>query len=293
MQNGFSGTIDETSAIDGLGSLAQPTRLAVFRKLLAAHPGTVPAGELARLCDVPHNTMSTHLAVLSRAGLIDAERDGRAMNYRADLEAFRGLVRFLTSDCCNGRPDLCGDIARLIPQRDDESEVEVMAPAFNVLFLCTHNSARSIMAEALLEKIGRGKFHAYSAGSDPAIAPMADVVKRLETLGHDVSKLRCKSWDEFTGPNAPRMDFVIALCDTPHGQTCPNLGEKFVTGAWPLPDPTDFKGSLTERTTLLNELYAMIRRRIEIFTSLPFPTLDKIALKKRLDEIGDTAKTAP
>ena len=114
--------MDEAIAIDGLGSLAQPTRLAVFRQLLAAHPGTVPAGELARLCDVPHNTMSTHLGVLSRAGLVEAERDGRAMNYRADVNAFRGLLRFLTSDCCNGRPDLCGDVARLIPANDD-SEV--------------------------------------------------------------------------------------------------------------------------------------------------------------------------
>jgi ArsR family transcriptional regulator, arsenate/arsenite/antimonite-responsive transcriptional repressor / arsenate reductase (thioredoxin) len=285
--------MDEAFAIDGLGSLAQSTRLTVFRRLLAAHPGSVAAGDLARLCDVPHNTMSTHLGVLSRAGLIVVERDGRAMNYRADLKAFRGLVTFLAGDCCNGRPDLCGDIARLIPANDDGSEVQVMTPAFNVLFLCTHNSARSIMAEALLEKIGRGKFRAYSAGSDPARAPVPDVIKRLQALGHDVTNLRCKSWDEFTGPNAPRMDFVIALCDTPRGQTCPDLGEKFITGAWPLPDPTDFRGSPTERATLLNELYAMIRRRIEIFTSLPFATLDKMALKARLDEIGDTVRTAP
>jgi ArsR family transcriptional regulator, arsenate/arsenite/antimonite-responsive transcriptional repressor / arsenate reductase (thioredoxin) len=283
--------MDEANAISGLGSLAQPTRLAVFRKLLATHPGTVPAGELARLCEVPHNTMSTHLGVLSRAGLVEAERDGRAMNYRADLSAFRGLLRFLTSDCCNGRPDLCGDVARLIPANDD-SEVRVM-PAFNVLFLCTHNSARSIMAEALLERVGKGKFNAYSAGAEPARLPQPEVVDRLKKLGHDVSRLRCKSWHEFTGPDAPRMDFVIALCDTPHGQTCPDFGEKFVTGAWPLPDPVDFKGSQSERATLLNELYAMIRRRIEIFTSLPFATLDKMALKARLDEIGDTAKTAP
>ncbi|MEI8151777.1 MAG: helix-turn-helix domain-containing protein [Hyphomicrobiales bacterium] len=285
--------MDETFAIDGLGSLAQPTRLAVFRKLLAAHPQTVPAGELARLCDVPHNTMSTHLGVLSRAGLVEVERDGRAMNYRADLNAFRGLVKFLTRDCCNGRPDLCGDMARLIPESDNDSEASVMTPAFNVLFLCTHNSARSIIAEALLEKVGRGKFRAYSAGSDPAIAPMPDVIKRLQALRHDVTNLRCKSWNEFTGPNAPRMDFVIALCDTPQGQVCPDLGDKFVTRAWPLPDPSDFSGSPTERTTLLNELYAMIRRRLEIFKSLPFSALDKMALKARLDEIGDTAKTAP
>jgi ArsR family transcriptional regulator, arsenate/arsenite/antimonite-responsive transcriptional repressor / arsenate reductase (thioredoxin) len=284
--------MDEANAIDGLGSLAQPTRLAVFRRLLAAHPGTVPAGELARLCEVPHNTMSTHLGVLSRAGLVEVERDGRTMNYRADVNAFRGLLRFLTGDCCNGRPDLCGDVARLIPENDD-SKVRVATPAFNVLFVCTHNSARSIMAEALLQKIGKGKFNAYSAGSDPARRPQPEVIERLSKLGHDVSRLRCKSWHEFTGPDAPRMDFVIALCDTPHGQTCPDFGEKFVTGAWPLPDPVDFKGSQSERATLLNELYAMIRRRIEIFTSLPFATLDKMALKARLDEIGDTAKTAP
>ena len=285
--------MDETFAIDGLGSLAQPTRLAAFRKLLAAHPATLPAGEIARLCAVPHNTMSTHLGVLSRAGLVEVERDGRSMNYRADVKAFRGLVKFLTGDCCNGRPDLCGDVARLIPDNDDVNEDCVMTPAFNVLFLCTHNSARSVMAEALLEKLGKGKFHAYSAGSAPAVAPVPDVIKRLQALGHDVSKLRCKSWNEFTGPNAPRMDFVIALCDTPQGQVCPDLGEKFVTGAWPLPDPADFSGSPTERATLLNELYAMIRRRIEIFTSLPFASLDKMALKARLDEIGDTARTAP
>jgi arsenate reductase len=285
--------MDEPFAIDGLGSLAQPTRLAVFRRLLAAHPARVAAGELARLCEVPHNTMSTHLGVLNRAGLVEVERDGRTMNYRANVAAFRDLVRFLASDCCNGRPDLCGDVARIIPFDKSVSAAQVMTAAFNVLFLCTHNSARSIMAEALLEKIGSGRFNAYSAGSDPAQRPQPEVIARLKKLGHDVSKLRCKSWHEFTGPNAPRMDFVIALCDTPHGQTCPDLGEKFITGAWPLPDPADFTGSDTERATLLNELYAMIRRRVEIFMSLPFSSLDKMALKARLDEIGDTAKTTP
>ena len=289
----MSANVDEAVAIDGLGSLAQPTRLAVFRKLLAAHPGTVPAGELARLCDVPHNTMSTHLGVLSRAGLVEVERDGRTMNYRADVNAFRGLVKFLTQDCCNGRPDLCGDIARLIPANDHDTKGYLMAASFNVLFICTHNSARSIMAEALLEKIGKGKFNAYSAGSEPAMRPMPEVIDRLKKLGHDTSKLRCKSWNEFTGPDAPRMDFVIALCDTPQGQVCPEFGEKFITGAWPLPDPADFKGSDVERATLMNELYAMIRRRTEIFTSLPFDKLDKMAMKARLDEIGDTTRTAP
>jgi protein-tyrosine-phosphatase/DNA-binding transcriptional ArsR family regulator len=284
--------MDEMVAIEGLASLAQPTRLTALQRLLAVHPGTLPAGELARACDTPHNTMSTHLGVLQRAGLIEVERAGRTMNYRVDLAAYRRVITFLARDCCGGRPELCGDIVRLIP-KDEQPKERVMSPSFNVLFLCTRNSARSIIAEALLEKIGQGRFNAYSAGSNPASEPMAEVTDRLKALGHDVSRLRSKSWDEFTGPSAPRMDFVIALCDTPQGQVCPDLGEKFVNAAWPLPDPADFTGSPTERVTLLNELYAMVRRRIEIFTSLPFASLDKMALKQRLDEIGDTVRTAP
>jgi protein-tyrosine-phosphatase/DNA-binding transcriptional ArsR family regulator len=289
----MSRLIDANDAIEGLGSLAQPTRLAAFRHLLAAHPESLPAGEIARRCEVPHNTMSTHLGILSRAGLIAVERDGRVMNYRADVGGFRDLVTFLTRNCCGGRPELCGDVARLLPQAVEYIEETGMTPAFNVLFLCTHNSARSIMAEALLQKIGRNRFSAYSAGSKPALRPVPEVIERLKQLGHDVTKLRCKSWNEFTGPTAPRMDFVIALCDTVHGQVCPDFGEKFITGAWPLPDPAKFTGSATERTTLLNELYAMIRRRIEIFTSLPFASLDKMAVKARLDEIGDTQRVSP
>jgi ArsR family transcriptional regulator, arsenate/arsenite/antimonite-responsive transcriptional repressor / arsenate reductase (thioredoxin) len=285
--------IDESEIIEALGSLAQPTRLTAFRHLLAAHPDSVPAGEIARICDVPHNTMSTHLGILTRAGLIAVERQGRGMNYRADLRGFQNLLRYLARDCCNGRLDMCADLTRLIPEEDDDMKDTAVTPAFNVLFLCTHNSARSIIAEALLQKIGKGRFNAYSAGSEPAQAPIPEVIERLESLGHDVSGLRCKSWNEFTGPSAPRMDFVIALCDTIQGQTCPDFGNKIITGAWPLPDPAKFTGSPTERTTLLNELYAMVRRRIEIFTSLPFASLDRMALKARLDEIGDTNRVTP
>lgn len=281
------------TAIEGFGSLAQPTRLQALRLLLSAHPDALAAGEIARRCEVPHNTMSNHLSILARAGLIAAEKDGRGVNYRAEPEGVRGLIDFLVRDCCNGRPDFCNVLptARTIPTEDPKEAI--MAPAFNVLFLCTHNSARSIMAEALLEKIGKGRFHAYSAGSDPAEAPMQQVLDRLGRLGHDVAHLRSKSLNEFLGPDAPRMDFVIALCDAPQGQFCPDLGVKFVTGAWPVPDPAAFSGSDTERTTLLNELYAMIRRRLEIFVSLPFASLDRMAIKARLDEIGDTARVSP
>lgn len=281
-------TIDDSDAIDRLVALAQATRLSVFRHLLSAHPESLPAGEIARRCDVPHNTMSTHLSILNRADLIAVERQGREMHYRADLNGFRGLLAFLSRDCCNGRPELCGDLSRLLPE--EANEESKMTPSFNILFLCTHNSARSIIAEAMLQKIGKGKFNGYSAGSDPVAEPMPEVIERLKALGHDVGNLRSKSWNEFTGRNAPRMDFIIALCDTLDGQVCPDLGENIITAAWPLPDPAKFTGSPTERTTLLNELYAMVRRRLEIFTSLPFASLDRMAVKARLDEIGDSAR---
>lgn len=273
--------------VERFGSLGQPTRLQALQILLAAHPDSVAAGEIARRCDVPHNTMSNHLSILQKAGLVRAERDGRSINYRADVAAFQALVGFLARDCCGGKPELCG----VLPMETKDMHApdkDTVAPSFNVLFLCTQNSARSIMAEAILAKLGRGRFHAYSAGSDPARAPLPVVLERLTQLGHDTSHLRSKGLTEFTGPQAPRMDFVIALCDAPNGQFCPDIATNCVTGAWPLPDPAKFSGSATEKTTLLNELYAMIRRRIEVFTSLPFTSLDRMALKRRLDEIGDT-----
>lgn len=285
--------MDESDAVARLGSLGQSTRLAVLRGLLKVHPDGLNAGDIARMYEVPHNTMSAHLSVLGRAGLVQVERQGREMIYRADVRSFRELVEYMARDCCGGRPELCDEILQRYPAPPTNIMESIMTAAFNVLFLCTHNSARSIIAEALLEKVGRGRFHGYSAGAEPAKAPLPEVIERLKVLGHNTSTLRCKSWDEFTGANAPRMDFVIALCDAPQGQTCPDFSGQFVTAAWPLPDPSQFAGTATERTTLLNELYAMIRRRIEIFTSLPFASLDRMALKARLDEIGDTVRQAP
>lgn len=283
----MSRRLDEATIVTRLAALGQTTRLAVVRSLLKVHPDGINAGDIARLCNVAHNTLSAHLNVLANAGLVTVERRGREMNYRVELKKLRSLVKSLAKDC--------GDVLLASTEESDDTSIaeQIMTPAFNVLFLCTHNSARSIMAEALLEKVGQGRFHSYSAGADPAHEPMPEVIDRLKALGHDTSHLRCKSWNEFKRPDAPRMDFIIALCDVPHGQFCPDLAGQYVTAAWPLPDPTAFKGSASERTTLLNELYAMIRRRLEIFTSLPFASLDRMALKARLDEIGDTTKVSP
>ena len=275
----------EISAVAAaFGALAQETRLDLLRTLLSEAPAGLPAGEIASRLGVPPSTLSFHLTALERAGLTRSERRGRQIIHSARIMGVRQLLGFLTETCCAGRPELCGDLARLLPAAEEDATG--MTAAFNVLFLCTHNSARSIMAEAILNKIGRGRFTAYSAGSEPARAPLADVIEKLRAIGHDVTPLHCKSWNEFTGPAAPRMDFVITLCDTLHGQICPDFGTIPVTGAWPLPDPAKFAGSPIERSILLNELYASLARRLEIFASLPFASLDRIAMKARLDEIG-------
>lgn len=161
-----------------------------------------------------------------------------------------------------------------------------MTPSFNVLFLCTQNSARSIIAEAVLNHIGRGRFHGYSAGSEPASQPMPEVIERLRNSGFEVANLRSKSWDEFRKADAPRMDFVISMCDTLLGQSCPDFGDQPVTAAWPFPDPAKFAGAPSERGAMLAELLGMIRRRLEIFINLPFASLDKMAMKARLDELS-------
>lgn len=282
--------MEAKEAATRFGALAQATRLEVVRIVGGAGATGLPAGEIAARLGQAPSTLSFHLSALEQAGLLQSTRQGRHVIYAVRFAGLRQLLGFLTETCCNGRPELCGDIARLLPP--DVGEGRAVKPAYNVLFLCTHNSARSILAEAILARIGAGGFNAYSAGSEPARKPMAEVVERLKVLGHDVSRLMSKSWDLFTGPAAPRMDFVITLCDTLDGQICPDFGGKVVTAAWPLPDPAKFKGSEVERVTNLNALYGMIRRRLEIFVNLPHGSLDRMALRKRLDELGDVTRYA-
>lgn len=280
--------MEATDAALGFAALSQETRLQLMRLLATRGASGMAAGDLAAALRQAPSTLSFHLSALEQAGLLQSTRQGRHVIYAVRFAGLRALFSFLTETCCAGRPDLCGDLARLLPEETPEDEN--MTPAFNVLFLCTHNSARSQMAEVILNQIGKGKFNAYSAGSEPAPGPMAEVIEKLKALGHDVSNLRCKSWNDFAGPNAPRMDFVITLCDTLQGQHCPDFGEKPVTAAWPLPDPAKFSGTAIERATMINELYGMIRRRLDIFINLPYASLDRMALKKRLDELGDSTR---
>ena len=160
------------------------------------------------------------------------------------------------------------------------------AKPFNVLFLCTGNSARSILAEAIMNQLGRGLFRAYSAGSFPKgeVHPMA--LDLLKKSGHDISGLRSKSWDEFSGADAPAMDFVFTVCDNAANEVCPIWPGQPMTAHWGLPDPAAVEGSEVEQRLAFADTYRMLTNRIRAFTSLPLKALDGMTLQHRLNEIG-------
>jgi arsenate reductase (thioredoxin) len=157
---------------------------------------------------------------------------------------------------------------------------------FNVLFLCTGNSARSIIAEAILNKAGRGRFRAYSAGSQPKGRVNPNTIALLRGLGYDTSQLRCKSWNEFTKPGAPRFDFVFTVCDNAAAETCPLWPGQPMTAHWGIPDPAEAKGNSAEIAMAFKDAYRMLAQRIGIFVSLPIRSLSLLSLQKRLGDIG-------
>ena len=158
--------------------------------------------------------------------------------------------------------------------------------AFNVLFLCTGNSARSIIAECIMNRLGQGKFKAFSAGSHPKGEVHPYAVALLKRLNFDTSGLRSKSWEEFSRPYAPQMDFVFTVCDDAAAEACPLWPGQPMTAHWGVPDPAAAKGTDAEIAYAFAEAYRMLNARVSIFVSLPMKSLDQLALQKRLDEIG-------
>src|SRR5437868_1797244 len=165
---------------------------------------------------------------------------------------------------------------------------------YNVLFICTGNSARSILAEAILNKIGGGKFRAYSAGSQPKGQVNSNTLQLLERLGYDTSGYRSKSWTVFANPAAPDVDFIFTVCDDAAGEACPVWPGQPMTAHWGIPDPAAATGTDAEIAAAFNEAYRMLAQRIGIFVSLPIRALDALTLQSRLREIGRMAgATAP
>ena len=284
------------AATEALGALAQESRLAIYRLLVEAGRDGLSAGTIAVRMGILAPTLSFHLSLLARAGLVTQQREGRFIYYAADFDAMNGLVGFLTDHCCGGRPELCAapaDIAKarphIIPKSTARSRL-MPNKVYNVLFLCTGNSARSILAEALLNAMGGGRFRAYSAGSHPAGVVNSFALDLLRRNRHPTEGLRSKGWEEFAEPGAARMDFVFTVCDSAAGEACPVWPGQPMTAHWGIEDPSFAPGGDDERRKAFFRTYTELQHRLSIFVNLPLDKLDQVALKGRLDEIGRSGK---
>ncbi len=262
-----------------LTTLGHPQRLALFRLLMRRYPDRVPAAELASALGVKASTLSAYLNALMQVDLVSQTREGTSLKYAVHLQTARETIEYLTFDCCRGRPEICAfDAApntRLVQDRP-----------MNVLFVCTGNSARSIFAEALLSKIANEQFAAYSAGLHPRgeIHPMA--VEVLTANGHDSASFTSKNLTQFQGDDAPPFDCVITVCDRAANEDCAAWSGSPICGHWGLPDPAQNLGSDQEQRRVFASAYECLHRRISEFSRLPFAALDRLALQKAVDEIG-------
>ena len=163
-----------------------------------------------------------------------------------------------------------------------------MPPHYNILFLCTGNSARSIMAEAILNHKAKGGFTAYSAGSHPSGTPRPEALRQLESAGIATAGLRSKSWDEFSAHGAPAMNFVFTVCDNAADEVCPLWPGQPMTAHWGIPDPAAVKGTPEEIERAFHDAFIVLDRRIGLFLSLPFSTLQQLAIQREIESIGQS-----
>lgn len=274
----------ETEALTALG---HPGRLAVFRLLARRAPQGVRPSELADALDLKPNTLSVYVSTLSRAGLVSSSREGKSVFYRINLDRVSELTTYLIADCCRGRPELCAPLAARTLQQLDLGAATMTDRAFNVLFICTGNSARSIFAESLLRSMGGDKFAVYSAGTKPYSELNPYAVDLLRQLGHDTSVLRAKNIAEFQEPGAPVMDFVFTVCDRAANEECPPWPGQPISAHWGMEDPVKTEGTDAEKALAFRHAYNTIRTRLTGFVELPFSSLDSISLQRQFDEIGE------
>jgi protein-tyrosine-phosphatase/DNA-binding transcriptional ArsR family regulator len=259
--------------------------LAVFRLLMRFAPQGVRPTEMAEALGLKQNTLSHHLADLTASGLVAVTRVGRSLYYAVDLDAAEGLIGYLALDVGRARPDL------LAPLRSSKKDTAPMPSPlhdtdFDVLFICSGNSARSIFAEALLRDLGQGKFQSFSAGTRPNSELNPFALEILQRNGHDTARLRSKHISEFQQPGAILMDFVFTVCDTAAAEECPPWPGQPITGHWGLPDPVKATGTDAEKALIFAQTYAALRRRITAFVELPFESLSRMSLQSSVDAIG-------
>lgn len=277
----------ETELTDRLATLSHPQRLGIFRLLMRRYPDALPAGEIAHALDLKASTSSVYLSALTRVGLIVQRRKGTQLLYSVDLDGAREVVSGLFLDCCRGRADLCPPF--LTDPKTGEGEMADRK--YNVLFVCTGNSARSIFGEALLRDLAGDRFTAWSAGTAARSDLNPFALEVLKSHGHDVSVLRSKNVAEFQRDDAPVMDFVFTVCDRAANEDCPTWPGQPVSGHWGMVDPVKATGTDAERALAFHQTYGALRNRIAAFTALPLISLDRASLQNRIDAIAADAQT--
>ena len=272
-----------------LATLGHPQRLAIFRLLMRRYPDRVPAGELAEALALKPSTLSSYLSALMQSGLVSQERVATSLRYSVDMAGARGTFDYLFLECCRGRPDLCSPVSlQPLSGTDDMSSAR-----YNVLFICTGNSARSIFAESILRNEAGDRFAAYSAGTRPSSELNPFALEVLERKGHDISLLRAKNVSEFQGPEATRFDFVFTVCNRAANEDCPAWPGQPVSAHWGMPDPVKVEGTDAEKSLAFHQAYGALFNRIAAFTALPIASLDRISLQRAVDDIGQTNAGAP
>ncbi|MCE8513091.1 helix-turn-helix domain-containing protein [Ruegeria pomeroyi] len=268
-----------------LSTLGHPQRLAVFRLLMRRYPGRVAAGEIGAALDVKPSTLSSYLSALVQVGLVTQTREGTSLLYQVDMDGMRETMNALFLDCCRGRPELC--LPNALSAVATSSAMT--HPKYNVLFICTGNSARSIFAETLLRTEGGDRFNVYSAGTKPYSELNPHAVEVLRAKGHDVTGLRAKNIAEFTTPEAPKFDFVFTVCDRAANEECPAWQGQPISAHWGLPDPVRAEGNDAQKNLAFQQVYGTLKNRIQAFANLPFDQLDRISLQRAVDDLGREA----
>lgn len=271
-----------------LSTLGHPQRLTIFRLLMRRYPDRVPAGELGEALSLKPSTLSAYLSALMQAGLVSQERAGTSLRYSVDMTEVRETFDYLLLDCCRGRPDLCTPVSI----SSTSGCLTMSQTKYNVLFICTGNSARSIFAESILRKEAGDRFVAHSAGTRPYSELNPFALEVLKQKGHDISVLRSKNVAEFQGPDAPKLDFVFTVCDQAANEDCPAWTGQPVSAHWGMPDPVKVEGNDAQKSLAFHQAYGALRNRIIAFASLPITSLDRISLQRAVDDIGRSGAQA-
>ncbi|MBK1635523.1 arsenate reductase/protein-tyrosine-phosphatase family protein [Rhodovulum adriaticum] len=272
----------ENEIVTRLATLGHPQRLAIFRLLMRRHPNRVPAGEIGEALNLKPSTLSAYLSALMRAGLVTQDRQGTSLRYRPDMAAVGETLDYLLLDCCRGRAEVCAPF----PLPSSSGSETMSDRKYNVLFICTGNSARSIFAESILRDWAGARFTAYSAGTKPYSELNPFAVQVLQDKGHDTAILRAKNVAEFQVPDAPVMDFVFTVCDQAANEECPPWPGQPISAHWGVPDPVKAEGSDAEKSLAFQHAYGALKNRIKAFAALPLDQLDRIALQKAVDDIA-------